>query len=178
GRVERAIQYIRHSFFAARSFTGPADLNRQVRIWRDEIAHQRPWPGDDSRTVIDAFTQEKPRLLPLPRNAFDTGLTKPVPSDKAINIRFNQIDYPPPPDAVPKHLTLVPTREVVRLLDGLTKIARHRRSYDRHARIEDPSHIQALVEDKRRALGATAPGRLGAAIARIDRKSTRLNSSH
>jgi len=167
GRVERAIQYIRHSFFAARSFTGPADLNRQVRIWRDEIAHQRPWPGDDSRTVIDAFTQEKPRLLPLPGNAFDTDLTKPVRSDKTIYIRFDQNDYSLPPDAVRKHLTLVANPEVVRLLDGLTEIARHRRSYDRHARIEDPSHIQALVEDKRRALGATAPGRLGAAIARI-----------
>jgi transposase len=89
GRVERAIQYIRHSFFAARSFTGPADLNRQVRIWRDEIAHQRPWPGDDSRTVIDAFTQEKPRLLPLPSNAFDTDLTKPIRSDKTIYTRFD-----------------------------------------------------------------------------------------
>ncbi|MGH9847239.1 MAG: IS21 family transposase, partial [Blastocatellia bacterium] len=47
GRVERAIQYIRHSFFAARSVASPADLNRQALIWRDQIAHQRPWPGDD-----------------------------------------------------------------------------------------------------------------------------------
>lgn len=167
GRVERAIQYIRHSFFAARSFSGPADLNRQTRIWRDEIAHQRPWPGDDSRTVVDAFTQEKPRLLPLPSNAFDTDLTKPVRSDKTIYIRFDGNDYSLPPEAARKHLTLVANPEVVRLLDGLTEIARHRRSYDRHARIEDPSHIQALVEDKRKALGATAPGRLGAAIPRV-----------
>ena len=58
--------------------------------------------------------------------------------------------------------------EVVRLPDGLTEIARHRRSYDRHSRIEDSAHIQALVEDKRKALGATATGRLGAAIPRID----------
>lgn len=168
GRVERAIQYIRHSFFAARSFSGSADLNRQVRIWRDEIAHQRPWPGDDSRAVIDAFTQEKPRLLALPGNAFDTDLTKPVRSDKTIYVCFDQNNYSIPPDAVRKPLTLVANPEVVRLLDGLTEIARHRRSYDRHARIEDPSHIQALVEDKRKALGATATGRLGAAIPRID----------
>src|SRR5262245_5286568 len=167
GRVERAIQYIRHSFFAARSFSGPADLNRQVRIWRDQIAHQRPWPGDDSRRVIDAFTQEKPRLLPLPSNAFDPDLTKPIRSDKTIYARFDGNDYSIPPDAVRKHLTLVANPEVVRLLDGLTEIARHRRSYDRHARIEDPSHIQALVEDKRKALGATGAGRLGAAIPRV-----------
>ena len=64
GRVERAIQYIRHSFFAARSFSNLEDLNLKARAWRDEIAHQRPWPGDDSRTVADAWAEEQPRLLP------------------------------------------------------------------------------------------------------------------
>jgi transposase len=33
GRVERAIQYIRSSFFAARPFTTLEDFNRQARIW-------------------------------------------------------------------------------------------------------------------------------------------------
>src|SRR5262249_34078750 len=51
GRVERAIQFVRQSFFAARSFTTLADFNRQALAWRDQLAHQRPWPGDDSRTV-------------------------------------------------------------------------------------------------------------------------------
>jgi hypothetical protein len=90
GRVERAIQYIRHSFFAARSFASPADLNRQALIWRDEIAHQRPWPGDDSRRVIDALSEEKPRLLALPVNAFETDLLKPIRSDKTIYVCFDQ----------------------------------------------------------------------------------------
>ncbi|MEK7799964.1 MAG: IS21 family transposase [Acidobacteriota bacterium] len=42
GRVERAIRYVRESFFAARPFTTLADFNRQARTWRDEIAHRRP----------------------------------------------------------------------------------------------------------------------------------------
>jgi len=167
GRVERAIQYIRHSFFAARSFASPADLNRQALVWRDEIAHQRPWPGDDSRTVIDAFTQEKARLLALPANAFDTDLVRPIRSDKTIYVRFDQNDYSIPPDAVRKQLTLVANPDQVRLLDGATEIARHRRGYDRHQRIEDPAHIEAVVEEKRKALGATASGRLAGAIPRI-----------
>src|SRR5207244_2667556 len=78
GRVERAIQYIRHSFFAARSFAGISDLNRQAVVWRDEIAMKRPWPGDDNCSVMDAFTIEQPRLLPLPVNAFDTDLVSPI----------------------------------------------------------------------------------------------------
>src|SRR5215813_202817 len=51
GRVERAIRYIRDSFFAARRFTTLKDFNRQALEWRDRVARQRPWPDDDSRTV-------------------------------------------------------------------------------------------------------------------------------
>lgn len=168
GRVERAIQYIRHSFFAARSFSSPADLNRQALLWRDQIAHQRPWPGDDARRVSEAFEQEKPRLLPLPAHPFDTDLNKPIRSDKTIYVRFDLNDYSIPPTAVGRQLTLTANPEWVRLLDGAEQIARHRRSYDRHARVEDPAHIAALVEDKRQALGATAASRLSAAAPRIE----------
>ena len=35
GRVERQIQYLRTSFFAARTFRDVADLNAQFRRWRD-----------------------------------------------------------------------------------------------------------------------------------------------
>jgi len=167
GRVERAIQYIRHSFFAARSFASPADLNRQALVWRDEIAHQRPWPGDDSHTLIEAFTQEKARLIALPANPFDTDLVRPIKSDKTIYVRFDQNDYSIPPEAVGKQLTLAADPDQVRLLVGAAEIARHRRSYDRHQRIDDPSHIEAVVAEKRQALGATAAGRLASAVPRI-----------
>ncbi len=42
GRVERAIRYVRDSYFAARPFTTLEDFNRQARAWRDEVAHRRP----------------------------------------------------------------------------------------------------------------------------------------
>ena len=160
GRVERVIHYIRHSFFAARSFAGLADFNRQALVWRDQIAHLRRWPGDDSRIVSDALTEERPRLLGLPVNAFETDLVRPIRSDKTIYVRFDLNDYSIPPEAVGRQLTLTANPERVRLLDGASEIARHRRSYDRHARIDDPAHIEALLEQKRKALGATATGRL------------------
>jgi len=161
GRVERAIQYIRHSFFAARSFSNLEDLNLKARKWRDEIAHQRPWPSDDSRTVAEAWTEERPRLLPLPAHPFECDLVKPIRSDKTIYVHFDLNDYSIPPTAVGKHLTLIASPGLVRLLDGGQEIARHRRSYDRCQRIDDPAHLEALLEQKRKAMGATATGRLG-----------------
>jgi len=164
GRVERAIQYVRTSFFAARPFTTLEDFNRQALAWRDQIAHQRPWPGDDSRTVAQALEEEKPRLLPLPAHPFACDLTRTVYADKTLYVRFDLNDYSLPPQALGRALTLVASPTIVRLLDGSTEVASHRRSYDRHEQVEDPAHRQALLEEKRKALGSTASGRLAALV--------------
>jgi len=168
GRVERVIRYIRDSFFAARSFTTIEDFNRQALEWRDRIAHQRAWPGDDSRTVGEIFAEEKARLLTLPAHRFETDLVKSVCSDKTIYVRFDLNDYSIPHPMVGKPLTLVASQTTIRILDGAVEIARHRRSYDRHQRIDDPTHIANLIELKRKALGATAVDRLKHAVPQIE----------
>lgn len=164
GRVERAISYVRHAFFAARPFTTLEDFNRQALVWRDEVAHRRPWPGDDTRTVQEVWEEEKAFLLPLPAHPMETDLVLPVRSKKSIDIRFDQNDYSIPPSAVGPWLTLVASQNRVRILDGTTEIARHGRSYDRHEVRTDPAHQEALLEEKRKALGATPSGRLLAAV--------------
>src|SRR6266566_10105 len=164
GRVERAIQYARGSFFAARSFTTLADFNRQALDWRNQVAHQRRWPGDDSRTVAQAFEEEKPHLLPLPAHPFSCELMRTVYADKTLCVRFDLNDYSVPPRALGRALTLIASPPTVRLLDGSTEIASHLRSYDRHQLVEDPSHRQALLAQKRKALGSTVSGRLAAAV--------------
>jgi len=63
GRVERAIRYVRDSFWAGRTFTTLAECNRQAWLWRDQVAHQRRWPGDGGRIVADVFAEEQLRLL-------------------------------------------------------------------------------------------------------------------
>src|SRR6266487_2328004 len=42
GKVERAIRYVRESFFEGTRFTTLEDLNRRAWAWRDQVAHQRP----------------------------------------------------------------------------------------------------------------------------------------
>jgi transposase len=164
GRVERTIQYVRHSFFAARPFTTLADFNRQALQWRNQVAHQRPWPGDDSRTVAQVFQEEKTHLLPLPAHPFSCDLTRTVYADKTLCVRFDLNDYSVPPQALGRALTLVASPTTVRLLDGSLEVASHRRSYDRHELVEDPLHRQALLEQKRKALGSTPSGRLAALV--------------
>ncbi len=164
GRVERAISYVRHSFFAARPFSTLSDFNRQALLWRDQVAHRRPWPGGDGRTVEEVWEEEKAFLLPLPAHRLETDLVLPVRSRKTIYIRFDLNDYSIPPSAVGRPLTLVASEQTVRILDGSTEIARHLRSYDRHDVRTDPAHQEALLAEKRQALGATPGDRLLAAV--------------
>src|SRR2546422_1208866 len=163
GRVERTIRYIRESFFAARTFTTLDDLNRQALVWRDQVAHARPWPGDDSKTVQQALEEERNRLLPLPAHSFETDLILPIQSGKTIYVRFDLNNYSIPPAAVEKTLTLVASASTVRILDT-GEIAHHRRSYDRHQFVLDPSHQAALLAEKRKAFGSTRGGRLVQAV--------------
>src|SRR6266498_4804591 len=75
GKVERMIQYLRHSFFAARRFSSIADLNGQLAAWIATVAHARPLPGGArDQFVRDALAAEQPRLLPLPAHAFPCDL--------------------------------------------------------------------------------------------------------
>jgi transposase len=163
GRVERTIRYVRESFWAGRDFTTLEECNRQAFLWRDQIALQRPWPGDDSKTVAQAFAEEQPRLLPLPVHPFETDLVRPIDAGKTIYLRFDKNDYSIPPTATQRTLTLVASASTVRILDGKTEIARHRRSYNRHQIVLDPAHQQALLEEKRKARGSTPGGRLAEA---------------
>ncbi len=164
GRIERAIRYVRESFWAGRPFSTLEECNRQALLWRDQIAHQRPWPGDDSRTVAQVFEQEQPRLLPLPEHPFPTDLVRAVHSDKTIYIRFDLNDYSIPPHAVGRPLTLVASDSEVRILDGTQELACHRRSYDRRQLLLDPAHQQELLQEKRKARGSTPGGRLEQAV--------------
>lgn len=164
GAVERTVRYVRDSFFAARSFTSIDDLNRQALAWRDDIAGTRRWPGDDRKTVAEAFADEAGHLLTLPAHPFETDFVTPVRAQKTIYARFDLNDYSIPPGSVSRPLTLIASETTVRIVDGTVEVARHRRSYDRHRRIEDPAHINALLAEKRRAYGSTPSARLIGAV--------------
>jgi hypothetical protein len=160
GRVERAIRYVRDSFWAGRTFTTLAELNVQAWLWRDRIAHQRRWPGGDHRTVADAFAEEQPRLMAPALHPFGTDRIETVQTRKTIYVRFDLNDYSIPPDAVGRPLTLAASDTSVRILDGQIEVARHVRCYDRHRPILDPLHQEALLKSKQKAIHFMPLGRL------------------
>ena len=160
GRVERAIKYIRGSFFAGRTFVDLDDLNIQADAWCRGIAADRRCPGDESKTVREAFAEEAPRLLGVPDNPYPLYERIPVIARKTPYVRFDLNDYSIPHTHVGRTLTLTANLAQVRILDGKDLIASHARSYDRRAQVEDLRHIEELAAHKH----ARQMGLLGACI--------------
>ena len=163
GRVERAIQYVRSSFFAARVFKDLEDLNAQAKAWCWGLAAERGCPGEDI-SVQDAFAAEQPLLLPLPDTPYPAADTLPVAVGKTPYVRFDLNDYSIPFAYVRRTLTVIADPREVRILDGAVVLARHPRSYDKGAQIEDPAHIAALVEHKHKASEHRGQDRLAKAV--------------
>lgn len=151
GRVERAIRYIRGSFFAARRFDGLEGLNHQARAWCEDQASQRLCPEDKTLTVAQAFAHEREHLLMLPGTAFPTDEIKAIAVGKTPYVRFDLNDYSIPHTHVQRTLTVQADLKQVRVLDGQTVLATHARSYDRGQQIEWVEHIEALVRHKQAA---------------------------
>jgi transposase len=151
GRVERAVRFIRDAFFAGRRFTDVDDLNAQADAWVIGPAGERRCPEDEALTVHEAFEQERTRLLTLPGNAFPTDEVKAVCAGKTPYVRFDLNDYSIPHTCVARTLSVVASLDQVRILDGQTVVATHRRSYDRRQQIEIPEHIATLVAHKHQA---------------------------
>jgi hypothetical protein len=151
GRVERAIRYVRDAFFAARSFTDLADLNRQAHEWTTTRSADRPWVEDRARTVRDAFTDERDKLLPLPDEPFPAHERVEVEIGKTPYARFDLNDYSVPHDRTQRTLTVVADIDIVRVVDGNEVVATHPRSWDRGQQLEVPEHLERLAAEKKRA---------------------------
>lgn len=172
GKVERQIQYLRHAFFAARPFRDLDDLSQQFVTWRDTVAHQRRHPDQRDQTVAGVFAEEQRLLLPLPAHPFETTLVKAVRPKKQPYVAFDRNRYSVPHTHVGRPLTLLADATTVRVVDGPTELARHVRSYDTGAVIEDDAHVAALTAAKAAARPVTTRERLRQAVPSLDRLFT------
>jgi hypothetical protein len=105
----------------------------------------------------------------LPEEPFPADELTEVEVGKHPYARFDLNDYSVPHTLVRRTLAVAASLETVRILDGTTTVAEHPRCWDRGQQIEDPAHIQPLVEHKRRAGKHRALNRLTAAAPSAER---------
>ncbi|BAU58667.1 mobile element protein [Halorhodospira halochloris] len=180
GRVERAIRYVRSSFWPGRQFNCLDDLNEQAQHWCVSIAAERRCDQEQKSSVRQAFAEEQPYLRALPSEPFPCYENVPVKVGKTPYVRFDLNDYSVPHKYVRKTLSVSATLERIQVLDGENVIASHPRSYDRHAQIEDPRHIDKLAQEKQAARLHRGTDRLSSSVPRakefLSQAATRTNS--
>ncbi len=151
GTRRRAIRYARENFFAARRWKDLDDLNAQAASGASAPPPSGPVPRSARATVREVFLEEKSRLLPLPPNPFPTEERVEVAVGRTPYVRFDLNDYSVPPDYVQRDPGGARHRRAVRIVDGTAYRGRPRAQLRPGQQIEDPAHVQALVDFKRQA---------------------------
>ncbi len=164
GRVERAIRYIRSSFFAGRRWRDLDDLNAQADLWCKQISGERRCPQEPDLTVNQAFELEQPKLIALPDNPFNTDERLAVRVGKTPYARYDLNDYSLPPKHVRCTLTVVASLTQVRLFDAEQCVAQHPRCFGKGEQIEDPQHIEQLIIYKQQGRHHSSYDRLAMAL--------------
>jgi transposase len=170
GKVERAIQYLRSSFYAARPYRDLDDLNTQLSRWLDAVAHRRRVADDPERRLVsERLESEREHLLPLPQHPFSCAIVRSVSVGKYPYVRFDLNDYSVPHKLVGRTLTVIATPELVRVVDESgSEVAEHLRVYDRGLSVEDRQHLAELTQEKRHARELRGRDRLCQACRRAD----------
>jgi len=184
GRVERAIGYLRTSFFHGISFADIDDLNRQAEGFCTGVAAARRWPQQRGITVAEAFAKERPFLVELPGDPFPSAQREDVSVGKTPYVRFDSNRYSVPHTRVRRTLTLEADSRRVRIMDRSEVVAEHRRCWDKHQVVENPDHISALKRHKQKARLQRGQERLLRAVpasetllTEMGRRQRRLNTA-
>jgi transposase len=139
GLVERANGYLETSFLPGRRFSSPADFNIQLDEWLVR-ANARTVRAVGGRP-IDLFETDYLAMLALPPVIPPTGITHRIRLARDYYVRVDTVDYSVDPRVIGRFVdvTASPTKVVV-YCDGMV-VARHDRSWAKHAVITDPAHV-------------------------------------
>lgn len=164
GRVERAIRYLRTSFFPLRHTWSLEALNGAAQEWSCTLAAKRPWPQDRRRTVLQAYHEERPLLQALPSEPFPVHERVTTRLRRSPYVRFDANRYSVPHDRVGRAVTVLADLDRVRIFDRQDLIAEHERNWGKQQVIETPTHLEDLWQAKRRARSHRGQDRLMRAV--------------
>lgn len=128
GKVERAIGYLRQSFWPLRSFRDLNDCNRQVCQWLEKTANIRKH-SETRESPRDRFRPECLRALPEIDTDYRDIATPVVHKD--LRLRFDGNRYCAPPSVVGRRITLKADASTVTLYDQERELTAYPRCWAR-----------------------------------------------
>ncbi len=158
GKIERGgIGYLRQSFWPLRTFHDLADVNRQVRLWLDEIANKRIHSETRERPA-DRFRPETLRPLPALFPDYRESVTAKVHKD--IRLCFDGNRYCVPRRYVGRILTVKADSSSVAVYDQDHAIIRYPRSWKRGQTFGADRFEKEMLRQRPGAFGTKGQQRL------------------
>jgi len=139
GRVERAVSYLRSSFFYGRTFRDLADLNAQCAAWLQETANARVH-GTTREVPAERLEREQGQLLPVPQEPYIPLVTVGRRMTRDGFISYNGNDYSVPDGLARRAVEVHATLSEVRLLQDGRLVAVHPLLEGRGQRRLAPGH--------------------------------------
>jgi transposase len=157
GKVERAIGYVRQSFWPLREFTDLHDVNRQARQWLTEVANQRVHRETRERP-IERFQPEA--LRPLPIIPYDYRDTTEALVHKDLRLQFDGNKYCVPHRYVGQRLTVKADSSAVTIYERVHEVVSYPRCWRRGQTFGAERFEKLLAEERPAARRSQAQQRL------------------
>jgi transposase len=127
GKVEAAVKYIKHNFFAARRDI--SDINEQraaLQIWLREVANVRVH-GTTRQRPLDRFAVEREHLLPLPARQWEPIQWREAKVHVDSHVQVHRALYSVPWRLIGHEVLARITDHSVELYSNDTRVATHER---------------------------------------------------
>jgi len=143
GKTESGVGYVKRNAIAGLSFVSFAALEAHLEQWMVDAdarihgtTHQRP---------SDRFETERGALLPLPAQPVcirEQRLQRRVANDCYVDV--DTVRYSVPFRLVGRSLEVLVLEHDVKIFDGTTVVAQHRRCFEPHTRVDDRAHFEGI----------------------------------
>lgn len=142
-RVERAVEYVRGSFFAGEQFVDLADGRRRAAQWCIDVAGARIH-GTTHREPLEVFlTESRSKLLPAPSAPYDLPTYTTVTVQKDQHVTVGKALYSVPERFIGEKLHARADRSLVRLSHKREVIKTHPRQPP-GGRVSDPADFDEM----------------------------------
>lgn len=150
GRVENAVGYVKKNFLSGSELSDFRLVAPAARQWLDGVANVR-LHGSVKQKPVELFQKEKPALKPLAPMPYDVGVTHAMRANSQFRITLDTNTYSVPAAYAGAHLTVKVYPDHLCIYDQNKLLVRHPRCYDRRQDFENPDHVKALLQQRRKA---------------------------
>jgi hypothetical protein len=144
GKTESGVKYVKRNAIAGRRFDSFEHLQAHLAEW--QLAADHRVHGTTHEVPMARFErEERDALRPLPARPLPTHgrrLQRRVANDAFIDI--DTVRYSVPHRLVRDHVEALVSADEIRVFHGRDVVAVHRRSFEPHARVVEPAHLDGL----------------------------------